>query len=392
MKKTLVLTDPSTAAALLIKDEVVALPTETVYGLAGNATQPDVVKKIFTAKERPSFDPLIVHVWDSILQNASPLQALVDREIISGEVLSWNNRSAIESVMRLFWPGPLTMILPKGAKIPAEVTSNQPTVGIRCPKHPLFQKVLAAIDFPLAAPSANRFGRISPTSADHVMKELDGRIAAVLDGGTCEVGVESTIIHITEIKIDLLRPGKISRSELETAFGSSVNTAPSLMQKISEAATNTAIATSTDSNTSPDAQISQDTPITPGMLDEHYAPRKPLYLIPYSFQDPQAIEALATFPDATASDSAILAMSGFHAEFSAKFIGNHPRIVRILSPSGSSAEMAQKLFATLRELDEDPAVKMIFADVPGSIQEGLGASIYDRLKRASRNKPNPGIR
>jgi L-threonylcarbamoyladenylate synthase len=365
---TQVLTDPAKAAALLIQDEVVALPTETVYGLAGNATNPDAVRKIFTAKERPSFDPLIVHVGDSILQDPSPLQSLVDQHIISNDVLSWKNRATIESVMRQFWPGPLTLILPKGAKIPLEVTSNQLTVGIRCPKHPLFQKVLAAIDFPLAAPSANRFGRISPTSADHVMKELDGRIAAVLDGGCCEVGVESTIIQVTESGIDLLRPGKISRTELESAFGTGVTAAPSLMQKISESA------------------------VTPGMLDEHYAPRKPLYLIPNSFQDPRAAELLATFPDATASDSAILAMSGFHPEFTAKFIGAGPRIVRILSPSGSSAEMAQKLFATLRELDEDPAVKMIFADVPGSIQEGLGASIYDRLKRASRNKPNPGIR
>jgi L-threonylcarbamoyladenylate synthase len=385
--KTEVLTDPAKAAALLIQDEVVALPTETVYGLAGNATKADAVRKIFEAKERPSFDPLIVHVWDSILQASSPLQFLVDREIISDDVLDWKNRSTIESVMRQFWPGPLTMILPKGAKIPAEVTSNQPTVGIRCPKHPLFQKVLAAIDFPLAAPSANRFGRISPTSADHVMKELDGRIAGVLDGGSCEVGVESTIIQVTESAIDLLRPGKISRTELEKAFGSSVTTVPSLMQKISEAT-----ATPPGSASVSDPLMGSGTPITPGMLDEHYAPRKPLYLIPISFQDPRAAELLATFPDATASDSAILAMSGFHAEFSAKFSGNHPLIVRILSPSGSSAEMAQKLFATLRELDEDPAVKMIFSDLPASIHEGLGASIYDRLKRASRNKPEPGIR
>ena len=366
--KTPVLTDPTKAAALLIQNEVVALPTETVYGLAGNATNPEAVRKIFTAKERPSFDPLIVHIGDSTLEASSPIQFLVDREIIAPEVLNWKNRSTIESVMRQFWPGPLTMILPKGAKIPNEVTSNQPTVGIRCPKHPLFQKVLAAIDFPLAAPSANRFGRISPTSADHVMKELDGRIAGVLDGGPCEVGVESTIIQVTESMIDLLRPGKISRTEIESAFGTSVATVPSLMQKITEAIA------------------------APGMLDEHYAPRKPLYLIPLSFQDPRAAELLATFPDAGAGDSAILAMSGFHADFTAKFINAEPRIVRILSPSGSSAEMAQKLFATLRELDEDPSVKMIFADLPASIHEGLGASIYDRLKRASRNKPDPGIR
>ncbi len=357
--KTLRLTKAVDAAALLKQDEVVALPTETVYGLAGNATNPETVKKIFTAKERPSFDPLIVHISEKTLHHSSPVKALVIENILNSDVLSWKNLGKIESVMKHFWPGPLTIILPKGSKIPAEVTSNQPTVGIRCPKHPLFQEVLAHISFPLAAPSANRFGRISPTNADHVITELDGRISGVLDGGNCEVGVESTIVQITEDSVTLLRPGKISKSELEVAFGTTVATAPSLMQKISESA------------------------VAPGMLDEHYAPRKPLYLIPVSFQDSKSIPIVSSFPESSLESSAWISMSGFHHSFQ----NLEKQELRILSHENSYEEMARNLFSTMRELDENPKITHIFADVPENTKEGLGASIFDRLKRASRNKP-----
>src|ERR1700751_3482628 len=136
---TLSLTDPSKAADLLKKGEVVALPTATVYGLAGNATDGSIVKKIFLAKERPSFDPLIVHVSENILNNtySTPLETLIQQNILDPKVSKWKNKAQIESAMKQFWPGPLTFILPKGSKIPHEVTSNQDTVGIRCPKHPL---------------------------------------------------------------------------------------------------------------------------------------------------------------------------------------------------------------------------------------------------------------
>ena len=354
--KTLFLTQAQDAAELLKKGEVVALPTETVYGLAGNATDSSIVKKIFEAKERPSFDPLIVHISDSYLKEKSPLKKLVQENILDASVLQWKNREKIELTMKQFWPGPLTLILPKGNKIPPEVTSNQNTVGIRCPQHPLFQKILQNITFPLAAPSANRFGKISPTSAEHVKKELDGRIAGILDGGGCSVGVESTIIKITENNVVLLRPGKISKSEIEKIFEI------------------------------PLSSISEPT-LSPGMLDEHYAPRKPLYLLPISFLDPQASELLKNFPEHLAPTSAFLTMTGF----SLSFQRTAKQEIRILSPSKSYEEMAKNLFSTLRELDENEKVSVIFADSPQAIQEGLGASIFDRLKRASRNKPTSPV-
>lgn len=357
--KTLSLTFAPDAAELLKKGEIVALPTETVYGLAGNATDALIVKKIFEAKERPSFDPLIVHLSDSYLNHFSPLEILVKDQILDSSILNWKNKNSIELAMKKFWPGPLTMILPKGNKIPNEVTSNQNTVGIRCPNHPLFQKVLHALDFPLAAPSANRFGRISPTNAEHVKKELNGRISGILDGGDCEVGVESTIIRILENSVTLLRPGKISSTELEKIFGMPIASAPSLVQTI------------------------QESTLTPGMLDEHYAPKKPLYLLPCSFETLESLNLLEQFSESKADSSAYLAMSGFHPDFqrSAK------QEKRILSTQQSLDEMAKKLFSTLRELDENDKVAVIFADSPQSIMEGLGASIFDRLRRASRNKP-----
>ena len=359
--KTLLLTDPEKAAQLLKNGEVVALPTETVYGLAGNATDGSIVKKIFEAKERPSFDPLIVHISETYLKSNRILDALVNNNIIDSRVFGWKTRTNIETAMKAFWPGPLTIILPKGIKIPNEVTSNQDTVGIRCPKHPMFQKVLAELSFPLAAPSANRFGRISPTSAEHVIKELDGRIAGILDGGECEVGVESTIIKVEEDTITLLRPGKISKSELESVFQTTIKTALSLMQTLNQTA------------------------VTPGSLDEHYAPKKPLFLLPVSFLDPKSERLISTYPDASLPSTAFLTMSGFSAE-------SQPRTeqtVKILSAEKSVEEMARNLFSAMRELDENESVSIIFSDSPPSIKEGLGASIFDRLKRASRNKPTP---
>ena len=350
--KTLLLTEASDAAKLLKQGEVVALPTETVYGLAGNATDARVVNKIFIAKERPYFDPLIVHISDSYLKEERPLDLLAKENILDSSVLGWKNREKIELSMRRFWPGPLTLILPKGNKIPLEVTSGQNTVGIRCPEHSQFQKVLHALSFPLAAPSANRFGRISPTSAEHVLKELDGKIAGILDGGNCAVGVESTIIRITEDDVTLLRPGKISKTEIESIFGP--------------------------------LQIISEPILAPGMLDEHYSPRKPLYLIPLSFENPQTQVLLDQFPQSQELTAAFLSMSGFHSSFQHRA----EQVIRILSPQKSEEEMAKNLFSTLRELDENEKVSVIFADSPSSTQEGLGASIFDRLKRASRNKPS----
>jgi L-threonylcarbamoyladenylate synthase len=345
------------AAKLLSLDEVVALPTETVYGLAGNAFKDEAVQKIFAAKERPSFDPLIVHISERYLKDPHALiPALVQDGILAPEILQAPELSKIHSVMKRYWPGPLTFILPRGSKIPDSVTASQLTVGIRCPAHPVFQAVLSKISFPLAAPSANRFGRISPTEAAHVMSELSGRIPAVVDGGSCEVGVESTIIRIDfPFRVTLLRPGKIGIEELSAAFQTPIQLGTTLGEKIPQNA------------------------VSPGSLDEHYAPRKPLYLLPHSFSDEKSAAFLAEH--GLSQKLGVLSMSCVPSLF------GEDSQVRVLSPSNDLSEIAHGLFKALRELDEDPSIDTIVADLPTPHASGLGAAIADRLRRASRNKP-----
>jgi L-threonylcarbamoyladenylate synthase len=361
------------AANLLRQGEVVGLPSETVYGLAGNAFSAAAVIKIFAAKDRPSFDPLIVHLSQTLLSlpPETRLEQLVEQKIIHAEVLTWPARKLIESAFQKFWPGPLTFILPKGSKIPDEVTSGQTTVALRMPQHPLFQAILSECAFPLAAPSANRFGRISPTEANHVAQELDGRIAAVIDGGPCSVGVESSIVRIENpLQVTLLRPGKISATDLESHFGVPVRLQPSLGEK----------------NT-----LAQ---LAPGMLDEHYAPRKPLLLFPHPFAERASLKVFLknSIPGPTTAKIGYLGMSE---------IPIAPG--EILSPRGELLEMAKNLFGSLRRLDSDPTIELIIADLPieatsensgdhpltGGVNAGSGiaAAIADRLNRASKNKP-----
>jgi L-threonylcarbamoyladenylate synthase len=332
------------AAKLLIENEVVALPTETVYGLAGNAFQDLAVQKIFKAKDRPAYDPLIVHLSERYLHDPKKIiPALVQDGILAPEILSAPELTRIHEVMKQFWPGPLTLILPRGNKIPDSVTAAQPTVGILIPAHPVFQAILSQLPFPLAAPSANRFGRISPTEALHVMSELKDRIPAIVEGGPCDVGVESTIVKIDfPFQVTLLRPGKISADALERAFQKKITITPltSLPKQ----------------------------KITPGSLDEHYAPKKPLYLMPHSFFEIEKTrEFLNTEP-----------LPQYYT-----FLKMHD-----ISRADDLEEIAKNLFKSLRLLDEDPEVEAILADLPKDIASGLGAAIADRLKRASRNKPN----
>ncbi|MGI8431997.1 MAG: L-threonylcarbamoyladenylate synthase, partial [Chthoniobacterales bacterium] len=189
------------ALALLRAGEVVALPTETVYGLAADALSAEAVVKIFETKERPRFDPLIVHLpdraWLPRLATASSLA---------------------EDLMEKFWPGPLTILLPKTSLIPEIVTAGLPTVALRMSAHPIFSAIVRELDRPLAAPSANRFGRISPTAAAHVLEELNGRISLIVDGGATEHGLESTIVAVQENGLTILREGPITREQL-SAFG-----------------------------------------------------------------------------------------------------------------------------------------------------------------------------
>jgi L-threonylcarbamoyladenylate synthase len=345
-------------AKFLTLDEVVALPTETVYGLAGNAFRDQAVQKIFLAKERPAFDPLIVHISERYLTHPKGLiPALVQDGILAPEILASPELKRIHAAMKKYWPGPLTFILPRGEKIPDSVTASQPTVGIRCPSHPAFQAVLNNVSFPLAAPSANRFGKISPTETKHVMSELSGRIPAILEGGICEVGVESTILKIDfPFQVILLRPGKISLEELSETFQMPITQGQTMGEAHPQA-------------------------ISPGSLDEHYAPNKSLFLFPGTFSDQKKLE-LFFQTNPMPKNLGWLSMQKLPNPFSF----STPQL-RVLSQTNDIAEMAHSLFKSLRELDSEPEIQAILCDLPNEYSTGLGAAIADRLRRASRNKP-----
>ncbi len=320
------------ACALLRAGEVVALPTETVYGLAADAFNPEAVAKVFAAKERPSFDPLIVHIAS---RGDLKMVARVPEEIA-------------ETVIKLtqeFWPGPLTLILPKHPDVPDLVTSGLPTVAVRQSAHPVFRAIGKELGYPLAAPSANRFGRISPTSASAVMKELEGRIPLVIDGGACSEGVESTIISIEPREgkkpvFWLHRAGPITKEQLQP-FGR--------VEKFRECASNT--------------------PQAPGQLESHYAPQTPLILL----TDPA---------DFMPEEGKRYGLLSYRGEDDSPYVTLHDwETVEALSPgSGKLAEAAIRLFFVMRLLDEAGLDAIIAEPVS---ETGLGVAIMDRLRRAS---------
>lgn len=292
------------AEALLQAGELVAFPTETVYGLGGDATNAEAVAKIFEAKGRPRFNPLIVHV--------ASLEAA--RDLV--EFPAWAERLA-----SAFWPGALTLVLPSRGVLPDLVSAGQSTVAVRVPAHPVASELLAAVARPLAGPSANISGRVSPTTAAHVMDGLEGRIAAVLDGGATDVGLESTIIG--GARPLLLRPGGVPLEVIEEALG----------ERIDALQTHAANA-----------------PTSPGQLSSHYAPNATIRL------------------NAKASDE---------GEVHLGFGATEGHIS--LSRSGDLREAAAKLFAALRELDRC-GQPIAVAPIP---ETGLGRAINDRLKRAA---------
>ncbi len=319
----------SRAAELLRAGEVVALPTETVYGLAANALEPDAVAKIFAVKERPSFDPLIVHLLHR--------DWLADVAEVPADVAE-----VVDKLARTFWPGPLTLVLPKKATVPDLVTSGLATVAVRVPSHSAFRRTLKACGFPLAAPSANRFGRISPTTASAVKKELDGRIPLILDGGACSEGLESTIVRVSRAAnqpkpvIEILRAGPVTREDLKQH---------GVVKK---------------------AERSDD-PQAPGQLQSHYAPRTPLRLVgpdsDFHPEEGKKYGLLTLDGEAEHLDP---------ADFDA---------VAVLSPgSGKLSEAAIRLFAMLRQLDEAGVDEIIAEPVA---EQGLGVAIMDRLRKAA---------
>jgi len=332
---TVISTDRAAAVELLRKGEIVALPTETVYGLAADALNPIAVAEIFEAKERPRFDPLIVH-----LPSRDWLERIAD--------VPEHNRQLISKIADRFWPGPFTMVLPKRQVVPEIVTAGLDTVAVRISGHPVFSQIIQLFGKPLAAPSANRFGRVSPTTAHHVLDELDARIPLIIDAGPTEHGIESTIINVRGNSIDVLRRGPITAEQL------------SEFAKIKLAA-------------SPARKIS-----APGQLASHYAPRTRLRVIDNaeSFSPPknQRVGLLAWYPVSGKKDLHSAQRRTGDGR-SLKFVA-----VRNLSAHQDLREAAANFFRYLRELDVLRLDLIVAERVPS---QGLGAAILDRLERAS---------
>ena len=305
------------AAEIIRQGGIVAFPTETVYGLGANGYNPLAVARVFEVKRRPSFDPLILHVADP-----SDVEKLVK-----------GIPSDAKKLIERFWPGPLTVVLLKEENIPDIVTAGLPTIAIRMPNHPMAQSLIKESKCPIAAPSANPFGYLSPTTAAHVREQLGDQVDLILDGGPCPVGVESTIVSFSENKPRLLRPGGVSLEEIETIIGK--------------------------------VEISsiRDKPSAPGMLSRHYAPRTPIVL---DWRE----ESLDSY-----KGRRIGLLAFREPDKSLNF--NH---IEVLSKKGDLREAAASLFAAIRRLDA-LSLDLILAETVPEI--GLGRAIMDRLRRAS---------
>lgn len=305
------------ALAALRRGDAIGLPTETVYGLAADASRPEAVRRIFELKGRPADHPLIVHVADA---------RQLDR---------WARDipDAARALAAAFWPGPLTLILRKQPGVPDEVTGGQPTVGLRCPAHPMALALLHEFDGGLAAPSANRFGHVSPTTAAHVRDEFGDAVPVVLDGGECEVGIESTILDLSGEIPRILRPGRITRAQIEAVVG-------------------------------PVAEGSEaDSPRASGTLDAHYAPRTALLLLERAALLPEARQQ-----EALGKRVAVLAL------------GALPDGLRGLALPGHADGYAHGLYAALRSLDALGA-NLLLAERPPSSLDWL--AVNDRLRRSA---------
>lgn len=302
------------AAQIINEGGLVAFPTETVYGLGANALNPIAVAKIFALKERPSFDPLIVHIatLDDLKQ------------------LTINPSDLIIKLAEKFWPGPLTLVLPKSNLVPDIVTSGLPTVGIRMPDNEIALNLIRTSKCPIAAPSANKFGNLSPVSASHVKKQLPN-VDFILDGGQTTIGIESTIVSIEGNRCTLLRPGKITLEAIEAALpGAFVF------------------------NTHQTEEI-----IAPGLLKSHYSPNKPLYFYHQQSQLPE-------------SSGLILHHKNTIQPVCTKTI--------YTSETGNPLEIAANLFSSLHTMEDDVAIKQLY--IEPVLEEGLGIAIMDRIKKA----------
>ena len=322
--------DIQAAARLLAAGGIVAFPTETVYGLGACFDQPSAVRKIYIAKGRPPDNPLIAHISEY-----SQLQRLVT---------AWPPLA--ERLAKSFWPGPLTMVLPKTPAVPVEVTAGLDTIAVRMPDHPLALALITATGTPLVAPSANRSGRPSPTSAIHVAEDLGQHIDAVLDGGPCEVGLESTVVGIGPEGVVILRPGAVTREMIASLTGGSVV----------------------------EYSGGSETPPSPGMKYTHYAPEARVYLVAAVPEGPQRIRRLAQELSAAGEKVGVLAHDDTLGLISTEF-------VRLsLGPRDDLSFAAHVLYAQLRLADEADLTALV---VEGVAAAGVGAALMNRLRKAA---------
>ena len=321
------------AAEIIRRGGLVGIPTETVYGLGANGLDPKAVSRIFEAKGRPQDNPLILHITD----------------------VSWLERYCKEipltayKLAEAYWPGPMTMILPRKDMVPDAVTAGLDTVGMRCPSHILCHELIRLADVPIAAPSGNTSGRPSPTTADHMREDMDGKIDAIVDGGPCSVGVESTIIDLTCTPPRLLRPGGISLEQLRAVLGQ-VDVDPAVTRLLGAG----------------------EKPKAPGMKYRHYAPKAPVTVV--SGDPKTSAEYIAAH---AAPEDGVICFDEFMPLFTSR-TGTKP--VMDLGPAGDKEEQARHIFDALRSFDHTQ-VAAIWAQCPDT--EGIGLAITNRLNKAA---------
>ena len=323
------------AARLFSEGQLVGFPTETVYGLGANALDREAVLSIFAAKGRPADNPLIVHIWDR-----SQLEGLCG--IPEGA----------ETLMDAFWPGPLTMLFPRTEKVPDEVTAGLPTVAVRMPSMPCTRELLRVSGLPIAAPSANRSGRPSPTLAAHVMEDMNGRIPLILDGGECQVGLESTVLDLTHGQPTILRPGGVTKEMLEAALGQEVALAGSILRPLKP----------------------EEKALSPGMRYRHYAPKGTVTLVEGAEENVLAEMRARCQADREAGlRSCVLCFT----EHLARLGDCDPHDI---GSRRDDAEVAHRLFDTLRQLDQE-GIETAYSEVVPP--EGVGLAVMNRLGRAA---------
>lgn len=324
------------AAARIRAGDTVVFPTETVYGLGANALDPVAAARVFEIKERPAFDPLIVHLADP-----ADLPTVVRPEALSDP--------RVRALAERFWPGPLTLVLPKRDVVPGIVTAGLETVGVRIPDHPVALALIRAAAAPIAAPSANRFGRVSPTRAEHVARQLGTRVGLILDGGPCRVGVESTVLLLATERAILLRPGGTPLEAIEAVVG--------------------------EVEIPPEHEARS---LSPGRATSHYAPRATVVLA-----------APQETPRAKPGERLGLLAATAEGRRVAEIVGGPFAAVEVLSPSGGPLEAAARLFDALHALDAADLDRIVAQPVP---EEGLGRAVMDRLRRAAGARVGDSLR